>query len=137
MCNCKKLNSYKEYKETFEADGFLIDLDLNPEDCVECYFEKLLGKHQLSERNELLSKRIKKRYDVDCSCGHYYSYDKHLKNRASKFPEQAIAPMMPKNNCYNCYLIKRYGTTNKAKIGAIKKTELLSRLSRARKNLNN
>lgn len=58
----------------------------------------------------------------ECNCGNYYSYGDMLKNRKNG---GMVAMMMPIDNCFNCYLIKRYGSTEPEVIKAKKMEEAL------------
>lgn len=107
MCKCKNYKSYCEYKtESLNHIGYFND-HISDNDCIHCHFISVFGNPNPSSTD--FEKRVKQRYNVVCSCEHYYSYSSFLKKRKSN---GAISAMMPLKNCYNCYLIKRYGTAN-------------------------
>lgn len=126
LCQCENYKSYKEYKEEAEQLGYFVSLDIKDEDCIECYFTNLLGEHDIKDRTELLSKRVKARYNTKCSCGHYYPYSKLLEKR--RLENKLVSPMMPLTDCYNCYLMKRYGTLDRKSIGEQKKSHMLRQI---------
>lgn len=134
MCKCKKPLTYADYKKQKEKEGFFVSMELKDSDCVQCYFEKILGKHNEEDRDDLLNKRVKSRYNVDCQCGTYYPYSLIVNSHKEK--GRLVAPMMPLTKCYNCYLLKKYGTLDRFEIGTRKKESMMQRLETTRKRLN-
>ena len=77
MCECGDFKSYKEYKEeNSEKIGYFPNI-ISDENCINCYNISIYG---ISKPNiSIVEKRIKKRYNVECTCGFYYSYQDFLK----------------------------------------------------------
>lgn len=69
-----------------------------------------------------------------CNCGNYLSYGDVLRKPPTKgkLRSKALCPIMPKEDCYNCFLIRNYGTTNRDEIKIIKGERLKQRLRHRR-----
>lgn len=131
MCQCNNVFLYKDYKEKKEKDGFLVSLDLKDDDCVNCHFEMIYGTIKEDDLKSLMSERIKKRFNVECNCGCYYPYKKHVQSQTAK--GKLIAPMMPLDKCYNCYFISKYGTLDSDIIKKKRVEDSLKRINNLKK----
>lgn len=127
MCKCKNTFLYKDYKERKEKEGFLVSIDINMDDCVNCYFNLKYNTHNEDEVKEKMTVMTKKRYNTECHCGCYYPYKKHIEEQNKK--GKMVAAMIPLEKCYNCYFINKYGTIDKEKIKAARIEESLKRIN--------
>jgi len=129
MCNCDNYKSYDDYKkEKEDLIGFFHN-KIKDDDCIHCYNFYIYKNPNPS--SDLIKKRIKKIYNIECNCEHYYSYNEMIKNKKE---QSVVAQLMPKDNCYNCYLIKRYGASNKDFIKNKKIEEAKERILFRKKN---
>lgn len=117
-CKCENFNGYFEFKNEKEKEGYLVFLPLKDEECVNCYYELIYGSSDEIELLDIMTKQIKKKYDAHCNCGCYYPYSKHIETKTKE--GQAVAPMIPLNDCFNCFKIRKYKTLNIDKIKLIK-----------------
>lgn len=106
-CICGAYYSYFMYKkDNLERINFFSD-KISDEDCVNCSNLSTYGK--VDPSIEEVSSRVKKRYNVDCKCGHYVPYSDAKKaisgknNKTSKF----FSSIIKNEECYNCFLMKK------------------------------
>lgn len=65
----------------------------------------------------------------NCKCGNFFSYQENLnkKRDSTKLVSKSFCALMPKDDCYNCYLIKHYGTSDPKKVKKISKERAIKR----------
>lgn len=117
-CKCGEFNGYLEFKNKKEKEGYLVSLPLKDKECVNCHYEFIYGTSDEIELLYIMTRQVKKKYNADCNCGCYCPYSKHIEIKTKE--GQAVAPMIPLNDCFNCFKIRKYKTLNVDKIKSIK-----------------
>ncbi|MBM25465.1 MAG: hypothetical protein CL760_07260 [Chloroflexi bacterium] len=126
-CKCGEYQRYSEYKNEKEEEGFLIDLILKDDDCVNCHNKLIYGTSDEVELLDIKKEKTLSKYDAHCSCGCYYPYEKHVQTAKNK--GQNIAPMIPLKDCYNCFKIRKYGTIEPETIQTMKLEDAKNRVA--------